>query len=149
MKKIISTSVIHISILSLFIYLCSCTPSANRDAERAMGVFFLGVLQVINIIIFGVGAVIFSVLSATNVKPIFKVLGWMFLSLFTLFVLIGLINVLELNPKHFDVFIIFFMEAAMIIVSLIFVIRKPVPQKSTNSKDQYLEKIISEEQEVI
>jgi len=127
----------------------SCQERNNDNFNRVVEVFFLGVLQVINMIIFGVASLIFCIISGTNSKQIYKVLGGVFLGIFSLFCLIGLVNVIEANPRENQIFIIFLMEFAMIIISLIFVFKKPKKVNNVENKDQYLNKIIDDTDEVV
>jgi len=109
--------------------LVACKNSSKENFDRAVEVFFLGVLQVINLILFGVTALVFSIISATNSKPVFKTLGAVFLGIFTVFMIMGFLAVTRAQPRHFDIYIIFTVEAVMIIVAFICVLIKP--KKST------------------
>ena len=120
-------------ILVLLIVFTSCRH--NGDAHRAAEIFFLGVLQVINMFFFGICAVIFCVLAGTNGKPVFKALGWVFLSIFAMFAMMGFLEVQSAGPRHNEIYFIFMMEAVMIILSFVFVIRskKPVSESKRQS----------------
>lgn len=112
-------------LLFIVFMLIACHNGSKENVNRAVEVFFLGVLQVINLILFGVSAVVFSAISITSNKPVFKILGGIFLGIFTIFFLMGFFAVSSARPKHFDIYIIFAVEAIMIIVAFICLIIKP------------------------
>jgi len=149
MKKLISNKNLIMLLLCSILFLVSCRGQNNDNFNRAVEVFFLGVLQVINMIIFGVASLVFCVISGTNPKQIFKVLGGVFLGIFSLFSLIGFISVIDANPRENDIFIVFLMEFAMIVISMIFVFKKPKAVSAVENKDQYLNKIIDDTDEVV
>ena len=149
MKILISNKNLIAFILVATLFLGSCRNGQQENFNRAVEVFFLGVLQVINMIFFGTASLILCIISGTNPKQIFKVLGGVFLGLFSLFALIGFVNVIEANPRENDIFIIFLMEFAMIIVSMIFVFKKPKATINPANNEKYLDKIIDEKDEVI
>lgn len=111
-------------VLPLFLLLAGCQED-SKNVERAIAVFFIGVLQMINLVTFGICAIVFSALSTNPQKPVFRILGWAFFGIFTLFVLLGFLAVTEKQPRHWDVYMIFMVETMMIGISLILLLRKP------------------------
>lgn len=149
MKKMISNKTLLALIVVVTLLLVSCRDGHQENFNRAIEVFFLGVLQVINMIFFGTASLIFCIISATNPKQIYKVLGGVFLGIFSLFGLIGFINVVDANPRENQIFIIFLMEFAMIVISAVFVLKKPKKVTETVDNEKYLDKIIDETDEVL
>jgi len=123
-------------LLVLLLILFSCKDP--KQADKAIEVFFLGVLQVINLILIGVTAMVMCVLAYSNGKEIFRILGWVFLILFSLFTLMGFISVIKLNPRNPEIFYVFIIELIMIVVCLVFIIIKPntiAPSKKQSGKN--------------
>ena len=149
MKTLNLTRINLVLLVAATVFLISCRGN-QANVDRAVGVFFVGVLQVINMIFFGVAALILCIVSATNSKQVYKVLGWVFLGIFILFTLMGFMAITELKPRHGEIYVVFMMEAAMIIVALIFVIKKPNPKQKQQAVDaNYLDKVINDKDEII
>lgn len=133
----------------VLLILASCSPAENREFERGLEVVFIGILQVINLVIFGVLALVFCIISANNPSKTYKVLGWLFLAFFFLGFTSGVIMLSNANPREFTIYYIFIMEMIMIVISLIFVIRKPKSSIAAESNEAYLDKIIDDVDEVL
>lgn len=132
-----------ILLLALIFILFSCNSYSQAEADRAIKVFFLGVLEVANMLFIGIASVVFCVLSSTSAKQVFKVLGWIFLSIFFLFTAIIFIAVLDNSPKNPQIYFVFLIAFAMVMISVIFIFRKS--KKSTQKKDDgVLDKIPEE-----
>lgn len=129
--------------------LASCSPTENREFERGLEVFVIGVLQIINLLIFGILSLVFCIISANNASKTYKVLGWIFLAFFALGFMSGFIMLSNANPREFTIYYIFMMEMIMIVISLIFVIRKPKSSNASESNEAYLDKIIDDVDEVL
>lgn len=133
------TSTIKIQQLALVALLAalliSCNAQNNADVNRAVAVFFLGVLQVINLILFGSTALVLCIVSANSAKPIYKVLGGVFLGIFAIFTLLGFLAVTAEKPRHFDIYILFIVEFLMILIAFIFVLKKPSKKSNEASKE--------------
>jgi len=127
----------------------SCSTSEQNEFGRSVEVFLIGLLQVVNMVIFGVLSMIFCIISASNPKSTYKVLGWIFLLIFLLFFAFGYIAVTEARPRHFEIYYIFIMEFVMVVISLLFVIRKPKTSNTSENRDQYLDKIIDDKDEIL
>ena len=133
----------------LLLILSSCSPAENREFERGLEVFIIGVLQVANLLVFGVLALVFCIISSNNPKTVYKVLGWIFLSFFFISFMAGLIMLSNANPREFTIYYLFIMEMVMIIISFVFVLRKPKLSKSAESNEAYLDKIIDDKDEIL
>jgi hypothetical protein len=139
MKSNLTRSII---IVTLLLLLTSCRN--NADVNRGVEVFFLGVLQVLNMIFFGICAVVFSVLAGTGGKMVFKTLGGIFLGLFFLFTAMGFSEVQGVGPRSNEIYIIFLMELAMIIISFIFLLKKPKITQSEKKRQSDLDQVIND-----
>lgn len=115
------------------IFLISCNNGAKQEMNRAVEVFFLGVLQVLNMSLFGISSLVLCILSITSTKPVFKILGGILLGIFFLFMSLGLMAVTRANPKHFDIYILFILEIVMIIAAFICLLIKPKNKPSKNN----------------
>jgi hypothetical protein len=129
-------------IVTLLLLITSCRDSS--DIDRGVEIFFLGVLQVLNMTFFGICAVIFSVLAGTGSKPVFRVLGSIFLGLFFLFTAFGFIEVQSARPRGNEIYIIFLMEFAMIIISFIFLLKKPKTTSTEKKRQSDLDQVIND-----
>lgn len=99
----------------------------------------MGVLQVANIILFGIAALVLCIVGSTSTKPTLRTVGAVFLGLFSFFTLLGLVKVIDLKPRHMDIFTIFFLEFIIITISLVFALKER----------KHSQKVIAQEQDVI
>lgn len=120
--------------LVIALVLISCTEAGKRDVDRAVNVFFLGLFQVFNIVLFGISSFILCLLGMTNGKVVLKRIGLVLLILFGLFMLLGLVAVMEQQPKHATVYVLFLFEVAIIGTNVVLLIMKP---KGKNSQALY------------
>lgn len=134
-------------IVSLVFLLISCSDQAKANADRAIAVFFLGVLQLVNLMLFGVTSIVFSAIGITNPKPVYRILGSVFLGIFSIFTTMGYLAVNAKHPRHFDIYWIFIIEIAVIILCLVLLL-KPKKIKDTRQED-YLDKILDDKNEVL
>lgn len=149
MKTLNLTKINLALVIAIAVLLVSCRAN-QANVDRAVGVFFIGVLQVINMIIFGIAGLIMCIVSSTSNKQIYKILGWIFFGIFSLFTVMGFMALTEIGPRHNEIYVIFMMEAAMMIISLIFVLKKPNPKQKQQAVDSnYLDKVINDKDEVI
>ena len=118
--------------------LSSCTPSERDEFNKSVGVFFLGLFQVINMFLLGVPALIFSIISATNQKSVLRILGIIFLAVFSILAMIGFISVLRAEPKHFDVYYLFLFELVMLIGSILCLVISFGKKDNNNDPDAKL-----------
>lgn len=124
-----------LALIALMIIMASCNDSNKAEVDRAIQVFFLGVLEVINMLLFGIVSVVFCVLSVTSPKQAFKILGWIFLSIFFLFTMIIFVVVIDHKPKNPQIFFVFLIAFGMIVVSLVFATKKSKHVIQKNNAD--------------
>lgn len=124
-----------LALIALMIIMASCNDSNKAEVDRAIQVFFLGVIEVINMLLFGIVSVVFCVLSVTSPKPAFKILGWIFLSIFFLFTMIIFVAVLDHKPKNPQIFFVFLIAFGMKVVSLVFAMKKSKHVIQKNNAD--------------
>ncbi|MBN4070915.1 hypothetical protein JYT72_00265 [Crocinitomix catalasitica] len=124
----------------------------NTEVNRAVHVFFLGVMQILNMALFGILGLIFSILAQTGGKQGLRIAGVVLSIVFALGTIAGLLNLAEWHPRHYEIYTLFGISVIMIIVSLIYSFKSMnEPRKTVKSQgnDKYLDDIISEEEEEI
>lgn len=118
-------------IFSLFLLLLfSCTPQEKENFDRSVSVFFLGLFQVFNIVLFGISSFILCLLGTTSQKKLLKIIGGCLLAVFVLFGALGLLAVLEERPRHNTVYILFVFEFMIVATNIVLLF---VPLKKTIS----------------
>src|SRR6218665_154922 len=100
MKKIILLLLVSITLFA-------CNPANNNEINRSISVAFLGFLQLINLVLVGLPALILSIVAATNGNKVVQVVGIVFLSLFGLLALWGFTEIQLIGPRKNDVYFIF------------------------------------------
>lgn len=125
MKKLILNKETLVLVCLVFV-LAGCNDAKRAEMNRSVEIFLMGFFQVLNLAIFGIGALTLSVLSGSSVKQVFKIVGSILLGVFVIFTSMTYFQVQRLNPVHFDVYYIFLISLAMIGISLFFLIKKPV-----------------------
>ena len=130
----------------LILAISSCQNPA--EADRVFNVFLIGMLQVMNMVVFGVSALIFTLLGYSGRKQGLRITGAILGSLFTLITLLSFLGLQEFHPRHYFIFTIFLIELIMIAIWAIYSFRRfptaTSDRKSINS--QTLDEIIAEEE---
>lgn len=119
-------------LLVMALLLFSCQDTEARDINRAVNVFFLGLFQVFNILLFGISSFVLCLLGMTNNKVILKRIGLILMVVFGIFMLLGLTAVIEQNPKHGTIYVLFLFEFAIIGTNIIFLVLKPKGSSSSS-----------------
>ena len=131
----------------------SCQNKAEVD--RAVHVFFTGVLQVLNMLVFGVIGLVFSIISHGNGKQGHKVVGGITSGLFALFTVMTFLAVQSYQPRHGTIYILYLFSFVMLGVAAFFLFRTPAqnatPIQKGNDKGPSLDDIINgdDEDEII
>lgn len=142
MKQLQQLLLFSVLILLLF----SCTEAGKTDVNRAINVFFLGLFQVLNIILFGVSSFILCLLGMTNNKKNLKIIGGALLGMFTLFALLGLMAVLNQRPKNGTIYVLFLFEFFILGANVVFLSLKPKASASTGMHSGTTHRIESDDQ---
>ena len=147
----IHTSIQVLILFGLILFTLSC--KNPEQARNAFHVFLIGVLQVINLVLFGVSSIVFSILGFSSGKHGYKIAGGILTGIFFLFTLFTFLGLQEWHPRHYDIYIIFAISLVIAITSLILVVKSPKHQvQNINSNVKHaeaLDKIINEEDEII
>lgn len=131
---------------ALLLILFSCTEAEKVNADRAINVFFLGLFQVFNIVLFGVSSFILCLLGMTNNKKTLKIIGGALLGMFTLFALLGLMAVLDQRPRSGTIYILFLFEFFIIGANVVFLSLKPKGSVSTGIHSGTTHRVDSDDQ---
>lgn len=154
MKKLIMNKkkIYRLISLALIVALFSSCRN-NREADEAIHIFFIGVLQIINILLFGSTSLIFSILGFTQAKHGLRITGGILTGVFALITLLSFAGLQEWHPRHYLIYTIFGIEFIMLIAAFIFTIKKPVAQvpkpAQQAANQQTLDDIINEEEEIV
>jgi quinol-cytochrome oxidoreductase complex cytochrome b subunit len=100
---------------TLLLLLCAltfigCTPESRDNFNDSVSVFFLGVFQIVNLIIVGLPGLIMSIAAAVKGNKIVRTLGLIFMIAFVLLGLWGFVEVNNVGPRRPDIYIIFIIE---------------------------------------
>jgi len=100
---------------TLLLLLCAlafigCTPESRDNFNDSVSVFFLGVFQVVNIILVGLPGLILSIVAAVRGNKIVRTMGLIFIIGFLLFGTWGFVEVNNVGPRRSDIYIIFIIE---------------------------------------
>lgn len=155
-KKLIIKNLPVLLIIGLLL-LTSCRNKAvaHAEVERAAQIFFITILQCVNLAILGITGLVLGIIGYSNNKNGLRVASLIILSVFTLFTLMSFVGVMNRHAKFFMIFIIFGLE--FIVIGIGFFVnlraRKTIdPTKSESSNvtdDEYLDNIINEEEEIV
>ena len=129
MKTVILNKNLMTVALLLSFVLVSCNESGwnNAGKEIATGIasFVQFIIQIANIIFFGISALVFSILSITTSKQTYKIVGGIFLAIFITVAGLGYLEVHSMSIKKYYLFlIVFIIELVIIIISIIFLLKK-------------------------
>lgn len=135
-----------ILIMCIAILFASCRNT--NDFDRAVGTFMVFILQVISFVLFGVSALVLSIVSSSSKTNTTKIMSIVLLSIFALFSLINFSKVTDINPNQNYIYYSFFIDVIIIGISVYF-LTKSKPSKFDNEDvtDDYLDKIIDSELE--
>ena len=146
-----------ILILALLILtLESCRPGSAQHAKfnNAVEVFFISVTMIVNIVIFGSLALIFSILGSTHIKHGMRVAGSILTGVFGLFALMGLGGLSTHTVSNPLVFMIMFITVLIFGLGVYFSSKKRIPKspeliQKTGKNIPTLDEIINEEDEIV
>lgn len=133
-------------VLSLILLTVSC--QNNNDIGRAVNTFMIFILQVISFVLFGVSALVLSIVSSSSKTNTPKTIGVILLSIFSLFSLINFFKVVDINPNENYIYYSFFVDVVVISISIYFLTKSKAPKyENEDVTDDFLDEIINSELE--
>ena len=133
-------------VLSLILLTVSC--QNNNEIGRAVNTFMIFILQVISFVLFGVSALVLSIVSSSSKTNTPKTIGVILLSIFSLFSLINFFKVVDINPNENYIYYSFFVDVVVISISIYFLTKSKAPKyENEDVTDDFLDEIINSELE--
>lgn len=133
----------------LVLILCSCSDYEKRQFDRSVEVFILGIIQVLNMAVFGSSALTLSIISGSSPKSVFKILGGILSGFFALFTFISYFKITNIGPRHFDVYYLHIISVVMICIAIFFLLKKPTGNNGSKKSISELDEIINDRDEIL